>query len=331
MRSEQMTNTLPGISMRLAVPVFACILATAPFLPAASAQGFINQTAIADIVNSQVGPVDSLPTVHYEYYVLRDRRNNSNLARNTFYKVLGRGDMDAGKLRSKLVELINRTLIYSLAVGDTIIIPTQFELDLRAYSPFPRYYTGARDFDKIVIIDKTVQAFAAYEHGKLIRWGIVNTGSEESPTPAGRYNFNWKTEYRVSSLSPPGEPWEMYWVFNLHAGRGIHIHQYPMPTGGPTSHGCVRLVEEDARWIYHWADTWKTSRGADPGSEQGRLLEQGTTVLIIGEDPPGHPRPFVYRTRHPILKIVDLPEDPYSVPPATDQQSRFDAIRLAGR
>jgi hypothetical protein len=311
--------------------LFVAILAvsTSVDAPWAVAQGFINQTQATEIVSNQVGPVEDIPDVYYQYYVMRDRRNNTNLARNTLYKVIGNGDVELGKKRSVLVGLLNRVLIPSLAVGDTVVVPNYYELDFRAYSPFPHYYTGARQFDKLFIIDKSIQAFAAYEKGKLARWGIVNTGAKESPTPNGRYNFNWKTEYRISSLSPEDEPWEMWWVFNFHAARGIHIHQFAMPTGGPTSHGCVRLIDDDAMWVYNWADSWKTTAGNDFGSEHGRLLEQGTTVLVIGEDPEGKPQPFLWRKRIPVLKMVELPEDPYDVPPGTPQQELYDRVRLA--
>ncbi len=297
--------------------------------PLTTAQEFINQTQATEIVANQVGPIDDVPDVYYQYYVMRDRRNNTNLARNTMYKVLGNGNVELGKNRSVLVGLLNRVLIPSLAIGDTVVVPNQYDLDFRAYSPFPRYYTGAREFDKLFIIDKSIQAFAAYEKGKLMRWGIVNTGAEESPTPNGRYNFNWKTEYRISSLSPEDEPWEMWWVFNFHAARGIHIHQFAMPTGGPTSHGCVRLIDDDAMWVYHWADSWRTTKGNDVGSETGQILAQGTTVLVIGEDPGGKPHPFVWHKRIPVLKMVELPDHPYDVPPGTPQQEMFDRVRLA--
>ena len=296
-----------------------------------SGQEFINQTAASDIVNDQSGEIEDLPDVYYQYYVLRDSRNNTNLARATLYKVLGRGDVELGKKRSVLVGLLNRVLMSRLAVGDTLVIPNLFEQDFRSYSPFPRYYTGGREFAKLFIIDKSIQAFAGYEYGKLVRWGIVNTGAKESPTPGGRYNFNWKTEYRISSLSPPDEPWEMWWVFNFHQARGIHIHQFAMPTGGPTSHGCVRLIDADAMWAYNWADPWKTTLGNDFGSEQGRLLQQGTTVLVIGEDPDGKPEPFVWNKKVPVLKTVVLPDHPYDIPPGTDQQILFDKIRLASQ
>jgi hypothetical protein len=293
------------------------------------AQEFINQTEATEIVSNQVGPIENIPDVYYQYYVMRDRRNNTNLARNTMYKVLGNGDVKLGKKRSVLVGLLNRVLIPSLAVGDTVVVPNQYDLDFRAYSPFPRYYTGAREFDKLFIIDKSIQAFAAYEKGKLMRWGIVNTGATESPTPTGRYNFNWKTEYRISSLSPEDEPWEMWWVFNFHVARGIHIHQFAMPTGGPTSHGCVRLIDDDAMWVYHWADSWQTTKGSDVGSETGQLLAQGTTVLVVGEDPVAKPHPFVWKKRIPVLKMVELPDHPYDIPAGTPQQEFFDRIRLA--
>lgn len=296
----------------------------------AHAQGYIDQNEVENILNRHTETLDALPEVYYEYRVLDDPRNNTVLARNTLYKKLGEGDQQLGKQRSRLIELLNRFTLPNLELGDTLVVPTEFDLDFRAYSPFPRYYPGARNFDKLFIIHKSVQAFAAYEHGRLARWGVVNTGSPlETPTPNGRYNFNWKEEYRVSSLSPADEPWEMYWVFNFHDARGIHIHQYEMPSGGPTSHGCVRLIDADAKWVYDWADAWTTTAGGTGvASRQGQLLEPGTIVLVLGEEPIGRPHPFVYKDRYPVLRRIDLPTDPYDVPAGTPQQERLDAKRI---
>src|SRR5690625_6611997 len=113
------------------------------------------------------------------------------------YHFIGEGDMDLGMRRSKLVELLNRVLLQELSVGDTLVVPTDFELDFRAYSPSPRYYAGAPDLDKVSIIDKSVQAWAAYEYGRRDRWGGATTGAEEHPTPTGRSNFNRKEEDRA--------------------------------------------------------------------------------------------------------------------------------------
>ncbi len=295
----------------------------------AQGQAYINQSEIEDVLtNYRVNTLDDLPEVYYEYLTLEDERGNTALARNSLYKRVGEGNSELGKKRAKVIEMLNRALLEYAEIGDTLVVPDKFEVDFRAYAPFPRYYPGARDFDKLFIIHKSIQAWAAYEHGQLAKWGIVNTGAKESPTPTGRYNFNWKVEYRVSSLSPDDEPWEMYWVFNFNNPRGIHVHQYAMPTGGPTSHGCVRLVETDARWIYEWADSWKTTKGNGEASMTAKILEPGTTVLVLGEDPVDHPHPFEYKKRYPILQKVELPANPYDVPPGTDQQEYFDRLRL---
>ena len=312
------------------IPALLLLLALALTTTSAQAQNgsFYDQDALQELMDIRAENIDDLPDVYYDYFILRHRSDNNVMARNIFYSTIGDGDAQLGKKRSLVVELLNRRLMSEFEIGDTIVAPTDWNLDFRAYSPFPRYYVGARDLDKLFILHKEIQAFAAYENGVLTRWGPVNTGAKESPTPNGRFNFNWREPYRVSSLSPSSdEPWEMYWVLNFHQGRGIHIHQYAFPTGGPASHGCVRLIDADARWIYDWAETWQTSRGDDFNSIGSRIREQGTMVLVLGDDPDGNPHPFTYRRRYPILKRMDLPSDPYDVEPGTSQQVQWDRLR----
>ena len=304
------------------------ILMTVPSVYAQSG-GYIDQEAVADLLNLRFETIDHVPEVFYRYHVMENDRANNALARNAFYRLIGDGSTDLGNARSILVEMVNRRMMQTYTVGDTIIYPTQFEIDFRGYSPFPRYYPGGRGFDKLFIMDKTIQAFAAYEYGQLMRWGIINTGDPEAtPTPNGRFNFNWREEYRVSSESPEDEPWEMYWVMNFHAAKGMHVHQYEMPTGGPMSHGCVRLVDADAQWVYEWGDTWTTTSSSTGIASVGaKILEQGTTVLVIGEEPEGKPQPFHLGRRYPVLKLVSLPAHPYDIQPGTPQQVNFDKLR----
>jgi hypothetical protein len=130
--------------------------------PVSAQSSYINQTQVEGILNFEQTDLDQIPEVHYDYHVLSSSRNNRVLARANLYNKLGEGDVELGRERAQVVELINRRLLRNAALGDTLVIPTQFEIDFRAYSPFPRYYPGAREFDKLFIIDKTSQAWAAY-------------------------------------------------------------------------------------------------------------------------------------------------------------------------
>ena len=301
----------------------------------AQANAFYSQDSLRVILERPQVPLDELPEVFYDYYVFRHPTDNIVNARNQFYYAIGNGDAQLGIRRARLVELLNRTMMREVEIGDTLVIPTAWDLDFRAYAPFPRHYAGAEGYDKLFIIHKTVQAFAAYENGDLVRWGVVNTGhKEDSPTPTGRYNFNWREEHRVSSLSPRDaqgnitESWDMYWVMNIHVERGIHFHQYAMPSGGPGSHGCIRAVDADARWVYDWADSWTTASGRNDFASIGsRITRQGTTVLVLGDDPQDIPHPFLNRRRYPVLMQVPLPTDVMSVPAGSPQQVQWDRSR----
>lgn len=295
---------------------------------------YFSQSWLTDTIERRTAEsIRDVPRVHYEYYVLpTNPTNNSVLSRSEMYRHFG---LDREELKP-LVWMLNRKDLDAFAPGDTLIVPSEWNLDFRAYSPFPRFYPGAATLDKVVILDKNVQAWGAYAHGELERWGIINTGVESARTPSGRFNVNWKQEQRVSTLSPGygnpngGELWEMFWVMNLHEARGIHMHQYAMPVSGPASHGCIRMLEPDAKWLYGWTDSWAVENQSDPISSIGATIRrQGTTVLIIGRDISDPPQPFVYRRDHPVLRMVNLPPDPFMVPPGTDQQKAFD--RLAGR
>ena len=315
-----------------ALLVLLALLAGAPAAPVAAqpAGGHYNQDRVGELLYAHRDSLDDVPEVTWRAHVLAHPYDNSILARGDLFREVGDGDYYRGKERLAIVQFLNRVWMDDLRIGDTIALPSHFDVDPRAYAPFPRRYAGAEGFDKLFVIHKSVQAWAAYENGRLERWGLVNTGAAGSPTPTGRFNFNWQEVDRISTLSPPGERWRMRYVFNFHDERGIHVHQYRLPNGAPGSHGCVRLIMDDAKWIYGWAEPWRTSNGSGARGlpSRGRILRQGTTVLVLGEDPVGGPPArFEWADGQPSLIVVDLPEDPYSVRPGTPQQVEFDRKR----
>jgi hypothetical protein len=167
---------------------------------------------------------------------------------------------------------INRTDKKHIRAGDSLIIPDA-SADLMSTTPFPLQLEVARTIPKLVLVSRHVQAFGAYESGRLVRWGPTSTGKKSTPTPVGLYHTNWKAKTRRSSVN---QSWILPWCFNLDDIAGISFHQFDLP-GYPASHGCVRLLEEDAKWIYDWADQWTLSR------IDHSILAFGTPVVIFGD------------------------------------------------
>ena len=79
--------------------------------------------------------------------------------------------------------------------------------------------------------------------------------------------------------------WILPWAFNLDNIGGIAFHQYDLP-GFPASHGCVRLLNQDAQWIYGWADTWILSK------QDNSVVAYGTPVIIFGDYSYGKEAPW---------------------------------------
>ena len=95
--------------------------------------------------------------------------------------------------QSALLEKLNRIDRGGLAALGKIVVPDRWDLPESAYSPLPRRFTWAAYFPQAVVVSKRLQAFAAYEDGRLARWGPVSTGAAGSPTPGGLFHLNWRS------------------------------------------------------------------------------------------------------------------------------------------
>ena len=183
---------------------------------------------------------------------------------------------------------LNRVDLGHARQGDTLVVPSLF--DWARLSPFPDTLPAAGLPHKLLVISARVQAFGAYEAGRLVRWGPTSTGRQEKATPPGLYHANWRQRTRASTFN---DEWILNWYVNLSNFDGISLHQYELP-GRPASHACVRLLADDAEWLYHWVDTWKLVPG-----DRRKVLEQGTPVAVLDEYAFGRRRPWKW-----------LPDDP---------------------
>ena len=196
-----------------------------------------------------------------------------------------------------LVKKLNRADSRYLRRQGTIVLPNSSSDEL-AYSPFPLEAPEAACYPKLVLVSLRVQAFGSYENGRLVRWGPISTGLPDYPTPASLYFTSWKSPRRASSLN---RSWIMRWYVNLHTSMGVAFHQYAMP-GKPYSHGCIRLLKEDAVWLFNWTDNWVASE------DDLTPLASGIPVIVFGEYDFRKPPPWKALARNPDATIVGAAE-----------------------
>jgi hypothetical protein len=189
---------------------------------------------------------------------------------------------------------LNRVDAEHVRQGDTLVVPDRL-IDAVTICPFPRQL--AADLcpsEKLLLVSRRVQAFAAYEEGVLVRWGPTSTGRKETPTPPGLFYTNWRTKSRRSS---DNQEWMLPWYVNFINESGVSFHQFALP-GYPASHACVRLLDVDARWIYDWAESWVLSEN------RREVLIAGTPVLVFGDYDYAAPPPWRRLTTDPLALSV---------------------------
>ncbi len=191
---------------------------------------------------------------------------------------------------------INRLDQKHVGKGTTLFIP-ETKIELLAASPFPQELKVANSMDKLVVVSRRAQAFGAYQSGRLVYWGPTSTGKKATPTPAKLYSTNWRAKVTRSSVD---RSWVLPWYFNLDMIDGIAFHQYDLP-GYPASHGCVRLLEKDAMWMYGWGNPARIAKS-------GSFLAYGTPVLVFGDYAYGQPAPWKKLESDPKAATVSIAE-----------------------
>ncbi len=194
-----------------------------------------------------------------------------------------------------IIEAVNRTDKANLPRIGKMIVPTDLSGDIEFYMPFPLVVSSLKDVKKVLLFSYASQTFAAYENGQLVFCGPTNMGRKKDPTPEGLYYTNWKAEQTTSTFN---DEWDLKWNFNIENKEGIGFHQYALP-GYPASHSCLRLREDDAKYLYKWADQWEL-KGTD------NILAKGTPVIVFGNYDFDGEKPWLQLATNP--KALDMTE-----------------------
>jgi hypothetical protein len=184
---------------------------------------------------------------------------------------------------------LNRVDATNVARLDSVVVPEPAR-GFRMRSPFPALAPDLAAEPKLLLVALELQAFAAYDSGRLVRWGPVSTGGATAPTQAGVYHVNWKLPEHRSTIDTT---WLMRWCVNIDNDVGTALHQYALP-GRPASHCCIRLLEDDASWVYGWVETWRLS------PDGRRVLAEGTPVWVFGT--------YLFEATPPWRRLVADPE-----------------------
>jgi L,D-transpeptidase ErfK/SrfK len=156
----------------------------------------------------------------------------------------------------EIVMRLNRTN-EPLSVRSWVVVPRNFAaISLLDLSPYPMHVAPTNE--KWIRVDLGKQAFAAYSAGgQLLRWGPVSAGRDYCPdtddactTPTGSFHIQvMKGADCISTLFPVttkgGAP--MPYCMFFHGGYALH-GSMELP-GYNASHGCIRLLTGDARWL----------------------------------------------------------------------------------
>jgi L,D-transpeptidase catalytic domain len=117
--------------------------------------------------------------------------------------------------------------------------PSIFRTLAKHRGGFKLRYPGA---GKHVEVDISKQTMALANHGKAQYIFHVSTGAPATPTITGHYSIYQKTPGRL----PDGMYYSSFWH------NGYAIHGYPEVPTYNASHGCVRVPEVFAIFIYDW-------------------------------------------------------------------------------
>jgi len=112
---------------------------------------------------------------------------------------------------------------------------------------------GGDPSSRWVDVNLTTQSMTAFEGDTPVRYFIVSTGLWNTPTVTGQFNIYLR--YDSQTMSGPGYYLPgVQWVQYFYQGYALHGTYWHNNFGQPMSHGCINMTNDDALWLYQWAD-----------------------------------------------------------------------------
>lgn len=112
-------------------------------------------------------------------------------------------------------------------------------------------------------VNLTQQTIAAYNGDELVYWAVVSTGRPKYPSPTGTFDIIRRVAnetMRSATLSIVTDfydiPNVLFTQYLTWSGIALHENHWKTansPWGVPTSHGCVGMQYDDAKWFWDWA------------------------------------------------------------------------------
>lgn len=114
--------------------------------------------------------------------------------------------------------------------------------------PTPTITTG-----KIIMVDLSDSMTYAYQDGVLVYSALSSMGLPATPTVVGQFKIY--NRLPSQTMSGPGYylPGVQY-VQYFYQGYALHGAYWHNNFGQPMSHGCVNLRDDDAQWLYNFAE-----------------------------------------------------------------------------
>lgn len=196
------------------------------------------------------------------------RINPGEVASFTFWNDAGSDNEVFKEYFTPVVEaekwIDNAGISFEVIVGEL----TENAVDLRKKISYRTKSGSVSDIDlngaKSLHVDISEQKLLVYLGDEVVREFRVSTGAPSTPTPIGSYSISLKQWSRVGVKAPHYiMPRFMMWRsggYGFHAlpslgtDGGVFWTEARNHIGIPVSHGCIRLLPEDADFVYEFAE-----------------------------------------------------------------------------